>query len=122
MVLFWRGWGLAVFWTFLFWMIAGIVLAVMAGPYQPDPVKAGLEVQWGFAGMFAVHAASVFLLALYRRSHPLKVVDPATQKTVLVPHVDDFMFIRFDLWPYILLAIAAVFAVSSLLGYQLFSD
>lgn len=122
MVLFWRGWGLAVFWMFLFWFMAAIVLAVVASPYEPDAYKAGLEIQGWMAGFFVLYAASVFALARYRRTHPRAYVDPATRQTVLVPHIDDFMFIRFDLWPYILLAVAAAVAAATMLGYQIFSD
>jgi hypothetical protein len=108
MVLFWRGWGLGVFLLFAFWIFVLIGVVVVASPYQPDRLKAGLEVQWLFALLFLLHAASVFALALYRR------------RTVADRRADEFMFLRLALWPYILLAIAALFAGASALGYPLF--
>ena len=122
MVLFWRGWGISVLYTFVFWFIAGIGLVIAASPHEADSAKAGLDVQWGFAALFALHAASVFALALYRRSHPQTLIDPTNRQTTVFPHDDHFMFIRFDIWPYILLAIAAFFAAASLMGYLVFAD
>ena len=108
MVLFWRGWGLGVFLLFVFWMFALMGFVLTSSPYQPDPVKAGLDAQWLFAAMFLLYAASVFALAVWRR------------RTVADPRADDFMFIPLGLWPYILLAIAVLFAGASALGYSLF--
>jgi hypothetical protein len=107
MVLFWRGWGLGVFLLFMFWMFALMGYVLTASPYQPDPMKAGLDAQWLFAAMFLLYAASVLVLARWRRRSGAS---------------DEFMFIRLDLWPRILLAVAAIFAGASALGYSLFGQ
>jgi hypothetical protein len=120
MILFWRGWGFSVALLFVFWIFALIFFVALADPYQLDMRKAGLEVQWLFAAMFALHAASVYAVVWYRRTHPRTYVDPASLATVVVPHADDFMFIRVRFWPWILLAVAAIFAGASLFGYPLF--
>lgn len=122
MIIFWRGWGIGVFFLFLFWMIAAILLAVFSGHYEPDPDKAALEVQWGLAGMMLAYALSVLALARYRKSHPQMMEDPATGKTIAVPHVDDLYGIRLDFWPYILVAIAAIVAILTASGYIMFKD
>lgn len=114
MDLHWRGWGISVFLLFVFWIFAVIALVVFAAPYVPDRSKAMLTVQWLFAGMFALLALSVFAVVLCRRWRP-----PAAEGEA-DPHADEFMFIRLDLWPYILLCPAAVFAGTSWLGYLLF--
>ncbi|HEY1632896.1 MAG TPA: hypothetical protein VGF56_16380 [Rhizomicrobium sp.] len=108
MVLFWRGWGLGVFLLFVFWMFALIGFAVVAQPYQPDRTKAGLDVQWLFALLFLLHAASIAALALYRR------------RTGARRDADEFMFLRLAVWPWILLVPAALLAGASALGYPLF--
>lgn len=120
MVLFWRGWGISVLYLFVFWFVAALAFVVVAMPHQPDALQAAMDAQWLFAAMFALHAASVFALSRYRRSHPGHVIDPQIQAAVAVPHTDEFMFLRFDVWPYILLAIAAVIACATLLRYPLF--
>ncbi|GEM_PF-5296785 len=122
MVVFWRGWGFWVGLLFVFWIIAAIMLAAFASPYEPDIRKAGLDVQWGFAALLALHGLSVFALAQYRRRHPQIFTDPASLQVTQIPYEDDFMFIRLDLWPNILLAIAAIFAATAYLGYPLFED
>lgn len=122
MVLFWRGWGISVLYTFVFWFIAGLALVIAAGPHEADSAKAGLDIQWGVAALFTLCAASVYALARYRRSHPQTLIDPTNRQITVFPHDDHFMFIRFDIWPYIILAIAAFFAAASLMGYQVFTD
>ncbi len=69
-----------------------------------------------------LHGLSVFALAQYRRWHPQIFTDPAPLQVTQIPHEDNFMFLRLDLWPYILLAIAAIFAATAYLGYPLFED
>ena len=115
MDLYWRGWGISVALLFVFWIFVAIALVVFASPYEPDPRKAMLAVQWLFAVMFALYTLSIFALVQYRRRHP------SVTGTEADSHADEFMFIRLDLWPYILLCVAAVFAGASWLGYPLFS-
>jgi hypothetical protein len=122
MIIFWRGWGIAVFFLFCFWMIAAIVFAVASDFHEPDPHQASLDVQWGLAGMFLAYALSVHALARYRKNHPLMVTDPQTGNTAPVPHVDDLYGIRLDIWPYILGAIAAIMAMLTAFGYLIFKD
>jgi hypothetical protein len=118
----WRGWGVSVFYLLLFWILAAIVAVVAISPYQPDKLKASMEIQWGLAGLFVVHALSVYLVCLYRKSHPRQIADPATGQTAAVPHQDEFMYMRMDVWPYISLIIAAGVAIATALGYQMFTD
>ncbi|KAB2912751.1 MAG: hypothetical protein F9K29_17915 [Hyphomicrobiaceae bacterium] len=113
MDLHWRGWGISVALLFAFWIFVAIALVVFASPFEPDPRRAMLDVQWLFAGMFALHALSVFAVVQYRRRHP------PVAGTADDPHADEFMFIRLDLWPSILLGVAALFAGASWLGYPL---
>jgi hypothetical protein len=109
-MIFWRGWGVAVALLFVFWVFVLIALVLITSPYEPDPRRATLGVQWLFAGMFTLHALSVFAVVRYRRGRP-------TAEAGSVPHDDDFMFIRLAWWPLILLGVAAVFAGASWLGY-----
>jgi hypothetical protein len=114
MDLHWRGWGISVALLFVIWIFVVIALVVFAEPYEPDPHKAKLAVQWLFAAMFGLYALSVLAVVQYRRRHP------SAAGTLDDPHTDEFMFIRLDLWPYILLSVAAVLAGASWLDYPLF--
>lgn len=109
----WRGWGFSVALLLAFWIFVLIAVVVFAAPYEPDRHMASLKTQWLFAGMFALHALSVFVVVVYRRKHPSVAESGAD------PRGDEFMFIRLELWPYILLALAAVLAGASSLGYSL---
>jgi hypothetical protein len=120
MVVSWRGWGYWVGLLFVFWIFTLIGFAVFVPYYQPDRRLAGLHVQYLFAAMFALHAASVFALVLYRRSRAPFLPGAIVERAPVDPYVDTFIYIRMDWWPYILLAIAVVFALASILGYPLF--
>ena len=101
---------------------AGIVVAVASGTYEPDPLKASLDVQWGMAGMFLAYTLSVHALARYRKNHPQMVTDPQTGNTAPVPHVDDLYGVRLDIWPWILGAITLLVAGLTAFGYVIFKD
>jgi hypothetical protein len=122
MIIFWRGWGIHVFYLFCFWMLAAIIFAVLSGFHEPDPLKAALDVQWGLAGIFLGYAASVYALARYRKRHPQMIADPQTGNTMPVPHIDDLYGIKLDIWPYILGAIALFIAGLTAFGYLIFKD
>ena len=104
-----RGWGFSVLLLFAFWVWVLIALVVIISPYEPDQHKAGLQTQWAFAAMFAAHALSVLGVSVYRRRDAEMGV------------VDEFLYLRLDVWPYILLAVSALFAGASALGLELFS-
>ncbi len=120
MIIFWRGWGIWVFILFCFWMIAGILIAVFSGHYEPDPDKAALDVQWGLAAIMLAYALSVQALAHYRKTHPFMSEDPETGRITPIPHVDDLYGIRLDIWPFILGAIAAIVVMLTAFGYIMF--
>jgi hypothetical protein len=109
-----RGWGISVALLFVFWTFIASALVVIATPYEPDSRKAMLDVQWLFTGVFALQGLSVFAVVQYRRRHP------SVAGTADDPHADEFLFIRLDWWPYILLSVAALFGGASWLGYPLF--
>ena len=112
----WRGWGISVLLLWLMWMI---VFAIVGHDNSLAPhglLKAGMGLQWGVGIVCILTAASVFLLARYRKSHPRKIADPQTNATVLVSRVDDFFFIPFLWWSYILLGCAAILMVAAVLG------
>ena len=108
-----RGWGFSVLLLFAFWVWVLIALVVIISPYEPNQHRAAIQVQWAFAAMFAAHALSVLGVAIYRR----KRRGPAETGAV-----DEFMYLRLDVWPFILLAVSILFAGASALGYELFSS
>ena len=122
MIIFWRGWGIAVFFLFCFWMIAAILFAVFSDFHEPDPLQAALDVQWGLAGMMLAYALSVYALARYRKNHPQMVADPKTGNVTPRPYEDDLYGIRLNIWPYILGASAAMMAALTMFGYVIFKD
>jgi hypothetical protein len=103
-MIFWRGWGISVLYVWVAWMLVVFGIMIAAGSYEPDEAKAAAYADRVFALWFALSAASVFFLARYRERTPRKVVDPTTNQSSLVPHADDFMFIRMKYWTHILAA------------------
>ena len=101
-MIFWRGWGILVFIATFGWMFILIGIMIASDSYEPDEVKAAVETDRLFALSLALSAASVFFLARYRENRPGKMVDPRTGQIDLVPHVDEFMFIRMKYWTYII--------------------
>jgi hypothetical protein len=120
MVLMWRGWGIGVFFLFCFWMLAGILIAVLSDYHEPDPVKAGLTLQWGMAALTAAYALSVQALAYWRKTHPFMFEDPETGHVTPVRNIDDLYGIRLEYWPWILGALAALLAVLTAMGRIVF--
>ena len=114
-MLFWRGWGFFVFFGTFAWIFLLIGIMIATDSYEPDEAKAAAGTDLLFALAFILSAASVFLLARYRKNTPGKVVDPSTGKIHLVPHVDEFMFIRMKYWTYVLVAAAVWMFVKSFL-------
>jgi hypothetical protein len=107
-----RGWGFSVLLLFAFWVWVLIALVVIISPYEPDQHRAALQVQLAFAAMFAAHALSVLGVAIYRRKR---------RRYAEMGVVDEFLYLRLDVWPYILLAVSMLFAGASALGRELFS-
>jgi hypothetical protein len=105
-MIFWRGWGILVFIVTFAWMFIAIGLMISSGSYEPDEAKAAADIDRLFALCLILSAASVFFMARYRDKTPSKVFDSATGQTHLVPHVDEFMFIRMKYWTPILVAFA----------------
>jgi hypothetical protein len=105
---------------FVFWMLVLIGVGATAPIYEPDLRKANLDVQWLLAAMFLAYAASVYVVAWYRRTHPHTYTDNASLKTVTVPDADEFMWVRLEPWSYFLLAVAAAIAGATWLGRPLF--
>ena len=104
----WRGWGI---WVFLFWLFWLVVLAVSKdslGSIMPQGLTDDMSFQWVLGAVCIPSAATTFLLVWYRRSHPLAIVDPESNVTVLVPRIDDLFFIPMIWWIYIQLAVAVV--------------
>ena len=117
MILFWRGWGIAVLGVWILWLLLLTWMAFTFGGRQPDAVTATEAVDWLFGLSFAMAALSVLGIDRYRHGHPRAIVDPVTGQTMLVPHLDDFMFMRLRVWVYILLAAALGMGIASLMGY-----
>jgi hypothetical protein len=107
----WRGWGISVFFFLVLWLFVAIGITIGTNHYQPDPKVLTKEMYLGSALIIALTAASVFAAALYRKSHPRKIIDPQTQSVMLVPHIDDFYYIPLQIWSYILAVGAIVLAV-----------
>ncbi len=103
-MLFWRGWGIWVFIITVAWFFILIGIMISSGFHEPDDAKAAADIDRLFALSLILSAASVFLLARYRDSTPSKVVDPANGQIHLIPHADEFMFIRIRYWTHILVA------------------
>lgn len=121
MFLSWRGWGIWVFFLFLFWLTAVIIVALSfdSGP-ETDMIKLNSEMDLGVALILVLTALSVFGLDRYRKNHPRNIVDPASQNIVLAPHVDEFLYLKMGIWPLILLAFALIFGGMSIFGYSPF--
>ena len=112
-MLFWRGWGILVFVVTFAWIFILIGITIAAESHEPDESKAAAFTDRLFAVSLILSAATVFLLARYRDNRPGKVVDPATYETRLVPHVDEFMFIRMKYWAHILAALSIAMFIKS---------
>jgi hypothetical protein len=120
-MLIWRGWGLSVLLLFFVWMIAAMVALKDANVAYFTAMPDIIALQWIFGIACILDAASIFLLARYRQSHPKAIADPNTGATMLVARVDDFFYLRLEWWTYLLLGLAAVLIGASLAGIQLFS-
>jgi nitrate reductase gamma subunit len=107
MVVFWRGWGIAVLFSVLFWYVAALAAAVAFMPHEPDRAKSAMMMQAGVAGIFVLSALTVLTLARMRANRPIGT--------------DTFLFMRMDVWTYILLVVAALIGVATVLGYPLFT-
>ena len=106
-MLVWRGWGISVILLFLLWLVVATAGSIAWAPFQPDKIKASLDVQWGLAGIVLVTAASVFGVSVWRRhSAP--------------PGHDEFMYLRLEFWPYILVVLALGLGCATALGYRVF--
>jgi hypothetical protein len=102
-MIFWRGWGIWVFVVTIVWIFIAIGMLLSTGAYEPDEAKAAADIDRLVALSLIVSAATVFFLARYRDNRPSQVVDSATGQTHLIPHVDEFMFIRMKYWTHILI-------------------
>jgi hypothetical protein len=98
-MLFWRGWGILVFFVPFLWIfiLAGVLIG--SGAYEPDPVKASAAIDRLFALAFALAGASVFLIVRYRARKGI--------------NYDDFMFIRMKYWAWLLGLVALGLVVAS---------
>lgn len=98
-MLFWRGWGIAVFLIPFLWIFILIGVMAGAGYYEPDSVKAAAAVDRLFALAFALSGVSVFLIVRYRARKGR--------------NYDDFMFIPMKYWPWLLGLVTLGFVVAS---------
>ncbi len=112
-MLFWRGWGILVFIVTFAWIFIAIGIVISSGFHEPDEAKATAYIYQLFALCLILSAACVYFLARYREKTPRKVVDPSTGQIDLIPHTDEFMFIRMKYWAHILIAFSAVMSVKS---------
>ena len=114
MILFWRGWGIAVLFLWLGCAALGMFAGAMLTPHGSADLDRNMN--WGVALSFVLTAVIVLAMERYRARHPRKAIDPATGQVRLTPHDDAFMHLRLRLWVYAFLLLAAVFAVLILLG------
>ena len=112
-MIFWRGWGILVFIVTFAWIFIAIGIMISTGSYEPDEAKAAADIDRLFALSLILSAASVFFLAQYRDKNPSKVSDPATGQIYLIPHADEFMFIRMKYWTHILVAFSVGMFIKS---------
>ena len=119
MIFFWKGWGISVFVLFVFWVWVGIGLLVGFSPYEPDKHKAMMDVEWAFAGLFALHALSVWAVVQYRGRRVARAMEPSVVMAEPIL-LDEFMFVPLVYWPYILFAVVVLFAGAATFGYALF--
>jgi hypothetical protein len=112
-MLFWRGWGILVFIITFALIFLAIGIMIASGVHEPDEAKATAYVYRLFALCLILSAVCVFFLARYRDNRPHKIFDPATGETHLVPHTDEFMFIRMKYWTHILVAFSAFMFIKS---------
>jgi len=117
MILLWRGWGIAVFFAWLLWLVSLVGMVIAFGGHQPVSVTEAEGFDWLVGLSFAMTALSVLGIDRYRRNHPRHVVDPATERTCLVANVDDFMLLPLRVWVYLLLAAALGMGIAGILGY-----
>jgi hypothetical protein len=106
-----RGWGAAVIVLFAFWVWVLIAALLIWEPHEEDFHKAAIQVSWAFAAMFALLALSLFAVVAYRRKR--------LGSRARLAQADEFLFLPLDVWPYIVLAVAAFFAGAAALGYDL---
>jgi hypothetical protein len=112
-MLFWRGWGILVFIITFALIFIAIGIVISSGFHEPDEAKATAFIYRLFALCLILSAACVFFLARYRDNTPRKISDPATGETHLIPHTDEFMFIRMKYWTHILVALSVVMFIKS---------
>ncbi len=103
-MLCWKGWGILVFIVTFAWIFIVIGIMIAMDFHEPDEAKAAAATDLLFALSFILSASNVFFLARYRENTPREVVDPATGEIRVVPHTDEFMFIRMKYWTHILAA------------------
>jgi hypothetical protein len=112
-MIFWRGWGILVFIITFALIFIAIGIVISSGFHEPDEAKATAYIYRLFALCLILSAVFVFFLARYRDNTSGKVVDSATGETHLVPHIDEFMFIRMKYWTHILIALSIVMFIKS---------
>ena len=113
MILFWRGWGIAVFVVWMVWIVAAIWIGLAYGGPQFQAAAGSLD--WMIGISCVLTAASVFGIDRYRQSHPRTLVDPETGRVAQQAHADEFMFIRLHFWPHALLLLAVVMGIKGFL-------
>jgi hypothetical protein len=111
MIIFWTGWGIAVFFVTFAWIFVMIGVTIATGFHEPDPVKVAIQTNLAIAICFALSAASIFALDRYRAKRARAVVNAQTGPTQSVLRRDTFMFIPMIYWTHVLAAVAVWFVL-----------
>jgi hypothetical protein len=119
-LLIWRGWGLAVFYALIFWILAAMVAAVsLAGDAVTDHQSVNRYLDLGVALVLALTAATVFCVGHYRKTHPKCAADLVTGQPIVVEHLDDFYYLSLKTWSAVFLVGAIIFVGMSFFGVSL---
>ncbi len=99
MVVFWRGWGILVFFIPVVWLIAVLLGVVLSEWHEPDTLKAMAMIYRLCAAAIAAATVNLWLIVRYR------------ERTA--PGVDSFIFVPMRYWTYVVALFVPILLVLS---------